>query len=147
MVEVLLVEDDPGHAVLIRKSLKRTGFANEIRHVENGRQALDYLNNVADEGDRPALVLLDLNMPEMDGYTTLEHIRADARLRDLPVIILTTTSEPYEVERCYKLGCNAFVNKPIDYVEFTEAIRKLGLFLSIVQVPEGFRVEPRAIAS
>ena len=137
-IELLLVEDDPGHATLIRRNLRRAGIANEITHFENGRLVLEHLD--AAPADAPVLLLLDLNMPELDGYGTLERMRDAPHLRDLPVIVLTTTSEPMEVDRCYQLGCNAFVTKPIDYQEFTAAVQRLGRFLSIAQFPDGRRM-------
>jgi CheY-like chemotaxis protein len=82
-------------------------------------------------------VLLDLNMPVLDGYQVLERMKADERTRRIPVVVLTTTDDPREVDRCYGLGCNVYVTKPVDYERFSEAVRKLGLFLSIVAFPDG----------
>ncbi len=82
-------------------------------------------------------MLLDLNLPRLDGYQVLTRLKADERTRHIPIIILTTTDEPQEIERCYALGCNVYVTKPVEYDEFAEAIRKLGLFLSIVKIPVG----------
>lgn len=140
-VAILLVEDDPGHARLIEKNLRRSGIANRIVAVGDGQKALDYLHGAGEYADRvpasPLLVLLDLNMPVLDGYQVLERMKADPRTSRIPVIILTTTDDPREVSRCYDLGCNVYVTKPVDYTRFSEAIRKLGLFLSIVTAPDG----------
>ena len=89
------------------------------------------------ESPSPVLVLLDLNMPVLDGYQVLERIKSDVRTKDIPVSILTTTDCRREVERCYDLGCNVYVTKPVDYDQFCEAIRKIGLFLPVVTVPKG----------
>jgi CheY-like chemotaxis protein len=141
-VTILLAEDDPGHARLIEKNLRRSGITNTIVTVGDGQRAIDYLfcEDNARGGEvcaPPLLVLLDLNMPILDGYQVLERIKADERTKRIPVVILTTTDDLREVSRCYGLGCNVYVTKPIDYQQFSDAIRKLGLFLSIVTIPEG----------
>jgi len=134
-ITILLAEDDSGHARLIIKNLRRANIMNPIVTVENGQDALDYLYSRID--DHPLLlVLLDLNMPVLDGYQVLERMKADERTKRIPVIILTTTSDPREVDRCYDLGCNVYVTKPVNYDHFSEAIRKLGLFLSVVTIPD-----------
>ncbi len=142
-VSILLAEDDPGHAVLIERNLRRANVTNRLITVQDGQTALDYLFG---EGTRagepplaPALVLLDLNMPVLDGYQVLELMKGDARTKRIPVIVLTTTDDPREVTRCYDLGCNVYVTKPVDYDGFSEAVKKLGLFLSVVTVPGGTR--------
>jgi CheY-like chemotaxis protein len=132
-VTILLVEDDPGHARLIEKNLRRANITNEIIHLSDGQQAIDYLFDGAQAW--PLLVLLDLNMPVLDGYQVLERIKADNSTKHIPVVILTTTDDIREITRCYDLGCNVYMTKPVDYGQFSEAIRKLGLFLSIVAVP------------
>ncbi len=156
-VTILLVEDDPGHARLIEKNLRRSNITNDLIVVSDGQQALDYLfgeeppntgpstllrtgsSGRRHGGERasPLLVLLDLNLPVFDGYQVLERMKADDRTKRIPVIILTTTDDAREVFRCYDLGCNIYVTKPVDYGQFAEAIRKIGLFLSIVTVPDG----------
>ena len=140
-VTILLVEDDPGHARLIEKNLRRSNITNEIVTIGDGQEAVDYLfgagQYAATEPPRPLLVLLDLNLPALDGYQVLQHMKADERTKCIPVIILTTTDDPREVARCYELGCNVYMTKPVDYERFSEAIRKLGLFLSVVTVPNG----------
>jgi CheY-like chemotaxis protein len=141
-VTILLVEDDPGHARLIELNLRRAHITNDIVVFGNGQEAIDYLfkeaGYAAARYTLPLLVLLDLNLPGLDGYQVLERLKSDERTRLIPVIILTTTDDPREVKRCYALGCNAYLTKPVvEYEQFTEAIRKLGLFLSVVKVPEG----------
>jgi CheY-like chemotaxis protein len=140
-VSILLVEDDPGHARLIQKNLRRSNITNQIVTVGDGQQALDYLfcegEYACGECPSPLLVLLDLNLPVLDGYQVLERMKADARTKRIPVIVLTTTDDAREVTRCYQLGCNVYVTKPVDYEQFSDAIRKIGLFLSVVTIPDG----------
>lgn len=138
-VTILLIEDDPGHARLIEKNLRRARLNNEIIIKTDGQQAVNYLFEThANEGASalPLLVLLDLNLPLLDGYQVLERIKTDHRTRHIPVIILTTTDDTVEINRCYDLGCSVYITKPVDYEQFSEAIRKLGLFLSVVSIPE-----------
>ena len=138
-VTILLVEDDAGHARLIEKNLRRSGIANTIVAVAEGQQALDYVfaegEYAATQSARPLLVLLDLNLPGIDGYQVLERMKADTRTKRIPVVILTTTDDPREVSRCYELGCNVYITKPVEYEQFSEAVRELGLFLCVVTVP------------
>ena len=140
-VTILLVEDDPGHARLIERNLRRAHISNEIVTLGDGQQAVDYLfkehTYAGTAHALPLLLLLDLNLPRLDGYQVLTRLKVDARTRHIPVIILTTTDEPYEIERCYALGCNIYLTKPVEYEQFAEAMRKLGLFLFIVKLPLG----------
>lgn len=138
-VAILLVEDDPGHARLIVKNLQRANLTNPIVVLKDGQEALDYLfaegRYTGPQRPSPTLVLLDLNLPVLDGYQVLKRMKEDARTRRIPVIILTTTEDTREVARCYDLGCNVYITKPVDYQQFSEAIRKIGLFLSVVTIP------------
>ena len=140
-VSILIVEDDAGHARLIEKNLKRAKISNLITRVENGQEALDFLfsEGVFEGQERPSplLVLLDLNMPVLDGYQVLEKMKANVETRKIPVVILTTTDDAREVARCYQLGCSVYITKPVDYGSFCEAIQQLGFFMSIVTVPNG----------
>jgi CheY-like chemotaxis protein len=136
---ILLVEDDPGHARLIEKNLRRSNVTNHLLHFLNGQEVVDFLFTPNSEqsvtAPREYLILLDLNLPVLSGYQVLERIRGDLKTRNIPVIILTTTDDRREIERCYQLGCSVFVTKPVDYQHFADAIRKLGLFLSIANFP------------
>lgn len=138
-VSILLVEDDPGHALLIEKNLRRANITNDIVTVNDGQRALDYLFCEGEYCDRrcdsPLLVLLDLNLPVVDGFEVLKRMKGDDRTRHIPVIILTTTDDKREASRCYDLGCNVYITKPVDYEQFSEAITTLGLFVLIVTVP------------
>ncbi len=140
-VTILLVEDDAGHARLIEKNLRRSNITNDVVTVSDGQQALDYLFGEGEYAEMeralPLLVLLDLNMPVLDGYQVLERMKAGEHTKRIPVVILTTTDDTREVSRCYDLGCNVYMTKPVDYQQFSEAIRKLGLFLSVVTIPNG----------
>jgi CheY-like chemotaxis protein len=139
-VTILVVEDDDGHRELIRRNLKRGGVLNNIVCVSNGADALDYVFCRGAHSDRRGaselLILLDVNMAGIDGVEVLRQIKADPNRRKIPVIMLTTTDDPREVQKCYELGCNEYVTKPLDPNSFIEAIRRLGMFLSIVSVPE-----------
>ncbi|MBI2929263.1 MAG: response regulator [Verrucomicrobia bacterium] len=139
-VVILIADDDAGHARLIEKNLGRAGLHNPVRRFENGQDILDFLfrrgPGAKRESDTPYLLLLDIRMPKVDGIEVLRQIKADAELRKLPVSMLTTTDDPREVERCHALGCNNYLVKPVDYDKFAEAITQLGLFISLVQVPE-----------
>lgn len=137
MIKILLVEDDAGHARLIEKNLFRAGVSNKIMFFNNGQSVLDYLK--ADHLEQGTierlLILLDLNLPVLSGYEVLAKIKADERTKKIPVIILTTTDLPQEITKCYELGCNIFITKPVQYDEFCNAIRSLGMLLSIVKAP------------
>ena len=139
-VTILLAEDDPGHALLIERNLRRANVTNEIVTVGDGQAALDYLATQGERGPGrhplPILVLLDLNLPVLDGYQVLQRMKAAERTKRIPVVILTTTDDPREVARCYGLGCSVFITKPVDYERFSEAVRQLGLFLSVVTIPD-----------
>lgn len=137
-VTIVMVEDDEGHARLIEKNIRRAGICNDVRHFLDGTSALEFIFN-GQEGptqNGPALVLLDLNLPDMSGTDILERIKSDENLRRTPVVVLTTTDDKVEIQRCYDLGCNVYITKPVDYENFAQAIRQLGLFLSVIQVPE-----------
>ncbi len=133
-----MIEDDEGHARLIERNIRRAGISNSIRHFLDGTSALEYLfeDNDGPLQNGPALVLLDLNLPDMSGIDILAKIKAEPRMKRLPVVVLTTTDDKVEIQRCYDLGCNVYITKPVNYESFADAIRQLGLFLSVIQVPE-----------
>jgi len=138
-VNIVMIEDDEGHARLIEKNIRRAGISNDIRHFTDGTSALEYLYNAADgpAHNGPALILLDLNLPDMSGTDILARIKEDSNpLKRTPVVVLTTTDDKVEVQRCYELGCNVYITKPVNYQSFADAIRQLGLFLSVIQVPD-----------
>lgn len=133
-VTIVMIEDDEGHARLIEKNIRRAGVCNEVRHFASGTAAVDHLFSGRDDG--PILVLLDLNLPDMSGTDILARIKSDERLKRAPVVVLTTTDDQREIQRCYDLGCNVYITKPVVYETFAQAIRQLGLFLSVMQIPE-----------
>ena len=139
-VTILLVEDDPGHARLIEKNLRRANLNNDLIVLTDGALAVDYVfrQGAYQERDntQALLILLDLNLPVLDGYEVLQRIKANDQTKTIPIVILTTTDDPREVARCYELGCNVYVTKPVEYTEFSEAIRQLGLFLAVATIPE-----------
>lgn len=139
-VIILIADDDAGHARLIEKNLSRAGLLNKILRFEDGQQILDFLFSRGAgpkrSPDAAYFILLDIRMPKVDGVEVLRQLKADSELRKIPVSMLTTTDDPREVERCHALGCNNYIVKPVDYDKFSDAIRQLGLFVSLVQVPE-----------
>jgi DNA-binding response OmpR family regulator len=139
-VTIVMVEDDEGHARLIEKNIRRAGVNNEIIPFVDGASALAYLLGPDGLGEvnarRHLLVLLDLNLPDMAGVDVLAKIKSNAHLKRTPVVVLTTTDDSREIQRCYDLGANVYITKPVNYEGFANAIRQLGLFLSVIQVPE-----------
>lgn len=138
-VEIVMIEDDEGHARLIEKNIRRAGVNNPITPFTNGTDAVKYLfgadnSGLANKG-KPLLVLLDLNLPDMTGVDILKRIKTNDHLKRVPVVVLTTTDDAVEIQRCYDLGCNVYITKPVNYENFANAIRQLGLFFSVMQVP------------
>jgi len=139
-VSIVIAEDDEGHASLFMKNLKRAGFRNNFLHFKDGQEVLDFLFQRGNGPHRVSgsayLLLLDIRMPKVDGVEVLRQIKNDPELTKIPVIMVTTTDDPREVENCHRIGCNVYITKPVDYDNFTDAIRKLGLFLTVVRVPK-----------
>jgi CheY-like chemotaxis protein len=139
-VEIVMIEDDEGHARLIEKNIRRAGVDNDIKPFINGVDALAYLLGPDGSGKassgRHMLVLLDLNLPDMTGIDVLEKIKSNPHTRRTPVIVLTTTDDSREIQRCYDLGANVYITKPVNYESFASAIRQLGLFLAVMKIPE-----------
>ncbi|MFO0841997.1 MAG: response regulator [Gemmataceae bacterium] len=138
-LHIVLAEDDDGHATLVQRNLERSGLLNGFTRLRDGQETLDYFQGKGAYAGQtppdPALLLLDINMPRVGGIEVLRQVRSDPRLAKLPVIMLTTTDDPREIDRCYELGCNVYVTKPVDYQAFVEAVKRLGLFLQVVAVP------------
>ena len=134
-VTIICVEDDDGHATLIERNMRRAGLANSFVRLKDGQEALDYFR----DGNCPAaaacVLLLDIKMPRVDGIEVLRQIKEDPKTASMPVIMLTTTDDPREIDRCYQLGCNVYITKPVEYEPFIDAVKRLGLFLQVVKLP------------
>lgn len=138
-VVILIAEDDEAHVTLIRRNLKRAGISNEQLVFKDGQEILDFLYQRGERKrvpDSAYVLLLDIKMPKVDGVDVLRQVKVDPELRRVPVIMVTTNDDPREVDLCHSLGCSNYVTKPLDYQEFVEAIRRLGLFLLVVEIPK-----------
>jgi CheY-like chemotaxis protein len=137
---ILLVEDNPSDVGLTRRALEKSHIANELIVVEDGQEALDYLFG-SDQptgpkmNELPTLILLDLKLPKVDGMQVLRRIRADERTSRLAVVILTTSSEEQDIAQSYDLGANSYIRKPVDFSQFVEAVRHLGLYWLVINEP------------
>lgn len=136
---ILIVDDDEGHAILVRQNLEATGLNNRFQHFVDGQVVLDFFfHRGCGPFSKPGetyLILLDIRMPKIDGIEVLRQLKSDPELHKLPVIVLTTADDSREVERCHQLGCNIYIQKPVDHDRFAEAMRRLGLFMSLLLVP------------
>jgi CheY-like chemotaxis protein len=148
---ILLVEDDPRDVQLMFAALKKHSLANKVAVVDNGAEALDYLYYRGKFKMRavgnPILVLLDLKMPKVSGLQVLKTLKADDRLKIIPVVILSSSRETSDLMECYKHGVNAYVVKPVDFSEFMEAIKQLGIFWAGINEPPPTRKEVTSIQS
>ncbi len=137
MLKILLVEDNPDHALIIRRGLQTNHVVNDIRTVEDGQEALDYLfrqGRFADEcsAPRPGLILLDIKLPKVDGFTVLERIKGDPSLKSIPVVMLTSSEQEVDILKSYRNGANSYVTKPIQFEDFLKTIRDLKLYWVLV---------------
>ena len=137
---ILLVEDNPSDVKLTKRALEQNKITNELVHAENGREALDYLFGVGQHAGRnvrdiPAVVLLDLKLPRMDGLEVLKQMRANERTRLVPVVVLTSSSQEEDVVASYNLGANSYIRKPVDFTQFAEAVRVLGMYWLLMNEP------------
>jgi CheY-like chemotaxis protein len=138
-VTIVMIEDDEGHARLIERNIRRSGVNNDILPFTDGTSAVNYLFGKDGSGiehkGQALLILLDLNLPDMTGIEILRQVKENKYLKSTPVVVLTTTDDSHEIKRCYELGCNVYITKPVNYENFANAIRQLGLFFSVIQVP------------
>jgi two-component system response regulator len=141
-IEILFAEDSADDAMLTIRALKKSGFANKVHHVIDGAQALDfmYCKGAYSERDctiNPKLILLDLKMPKMGGMEVLEKLKSDPNLRSIPIIILTSSKEDPDIQKCYALGANSYIAKPVESENFFNVIKEIGLYWMILsQLPE-----------
>lgn len=138
-VTIVMIEDDEGHARLIERNIRRAGVNNDIIPFANGTDAIRFLfgpdGSGAVSNGRALLILLDLNLPDMSGVDILKRVKENEHLKRSPVVVLTTTDDEREIQRCYDIGANVYITKPVNYESFANAIRQLGLFFSVIQVP------------
>lgn len=125
---ILLVEDNPDDEQLMLRALKKNNIANDIVVAHDGLEAIEYLTRQAEAGELPELILLDLKLPKIDGLEVLKRLRSDVRMRFIPVVVLTTSTEQRDIIESYNLGANSYVQKPVDFNEFIEATRQLGTY-------------------
>ncbi len=138
-ITIIIAEDDEGHALLIKRNLKRSGVANPIMHFSNGEEVLEFFLDEDSEYQRNKtasyIILLDIKMPKVDGIEVLERLKSGPSTKKIPIIMITTTDNPREVDICHSLGCNSYIVKPIDYQKFIEIIKRLGYYLEIIEIP------------
>jgi CheY-like chemotaxis protein len=137
-VTLLIADDDDGHAELIQDLMREVGMSHSVIRCRDGQEVLDLLGGRGPqqlESGQRYVLLLDIRMPRVDGVQVLRRVKADARWKDIPTIMLTTTDDPREIQTCYRLGCNCYVAKPIDFDRFAEVLRQLGRMLMMIQVP------------
>jgi CheY-like chemotaxis protein len=143
-VGIVLVEDDDGQALLVEKNLRRAGLSNNFLRLKDGQEALDYFFDGAGAPNvlpfEQLVVLLDVNMPRVGGVEVLKRLKENVVTASIPIVMLTTTDDPREIERCYEYGCNLYITKPVEYEAFIEAVRRLGFFLQIIKVPTTSRL-------
>ena len=138
VINVLLVEDDPGDVLMTREAFEDNKLRNRLSVVSDGVSALEFLRKEGEHVDAPTpdLVLLDLNLPRMDGREVLQALKADANLRSIPVVVLTTSEAEEDVVRSYSLHANAYVTKPVDFDRFIEVVRQIDeFFVEVVRLP------------
>ena len=130
---IMLVEDDAADVLIIKRALKELKIENELVHSADGEEALEYLKN--EENERPCIILLDLNMPKMNGIEFLEAAKSDEELKSIPVVALTTSESSQDITRCFKLGIVGYIVKPVDYKKFVKAVRIVDIYWMLSKIP------------
>ena len=139
-IEILFVEDSADDAMLTMPALKKSGFNNKLLHLADGAEALDFIYSRGiyqsrNRKDHPKLILLDLKMPKVSGLQVLEKIKSDPELKSIPVVMLTSSNEGPDIERCYELGANSYIVKPVDSDKFFHAIKEIGMYWMVLSQP------------
>jgi CheY-like chemotaxis protein len=136
---ILIADDDDGHAFLIEENLRRGGVKTNFLRFSDGQEALDFVfgrtSNPSFHPEQAYLLLLDIRMPKVDGVTVLQRIKDDPALHAMPIIMLTTTEDPREVDRCHQLGCNIYIHKPVSQESFASAMDQLAKLVTLAQIP------------
>jgi CheY-like chemotaxis protein len=140
-VEILLVEDSVDDALLTIRALRKSGFANKVHHVIDGAEALDFIfckgaYSLRNNKEYPKLILLDLKMPKVSGIQVLEKVKSDPELKSIPIVMLTSSNESPDIEKCFALGANSYIVKPVDSDNFFKAIKEIGFFWMILNQPQ-----------
>jgi CheY-like chemotaxis protein len=138
-LNLLIADDDEGHVTLVRRHIRRAGIGANLVHLQDGQEVLDYIYRRGGWADRPPLgqvaLILDLNMPRLDGLAVLRRLKQDAQWGRVPVFVLTTTDNPVEIDRCYAMGASACLVKPVDFGAFGELIHRFAAFLLTARLP------------
>jgi CheY-like chemotaxis protein len=139
-VNILIAEDDSGHAFLIKTNLNRAGISNNIIILKDGQEVMDFMNGKSRdecrESGKAYLLLLDIRMPKIDGIEVLRKMKGSEELKEIPVVMITTSDDPKEIKECHWIGCNGYIKKPVEYNKFVEAVRNLGFYLRIIEIPK-----------
>lgn len=133
-IEIILVEDNPDDAKLTIRALKKGNLANNLLHLSDGEEVIQYLNQNKNN-NLPKLILLDLKMPKIDGLEVIQHLKKDAKLKSIPIVVLTSSKENKDIKKAYELGANAYIVKPVDFENFSQAVSEIGVFWLIINQP------------
>ncbi len=139
IVDILLIEDNPYEAELAIRSLRKHNFANQILHIDDGAEAVDFIlergKYSGGISSRPKLILLDIKLPKVDGIEILRHLKANEKTKKIPVVILTSSKENQDIQTCYDLGANSYIVKPVDFDSFAQAVADVGMYWMLLNNP------------
>ncbi|NJN28114.1 MAG: response regulator [Cyclobacteriaceae bacterium] len=133
-IDIILVEDNPDEAKLTIRALKKRNLANNLLHLWDGEEIIQYLQK-EQHNNLPKLILLDLKMPKIDGLVVIQHLKSDAKFKSIPIVVLTSSKENKDIKKAYELGANAYIVKPVDFENFSQAVSELGIFWLIINQP------------